>query len=283
MPRRKPLKVYATDSGLVVQDGARFRLLGAAATMDALFSARDPAAWLRRELAAAGPARRPSAPGAPIQSQEVWAAGVTYLRSRAARVSESRSAGGGSFYDRVYSARRPEIFFKSTPHRVAAPGGPVRIRGDSRWNVPEPELVLAVSASGRIFGYTVGNDMSSRDIEAENPLYLPQAKVYDGSAALGPCLLVDDTPPGPGTGISMTIRRAGRLAFSGRTSVGRIHRGFAHLASYLFRANSFPCGCYLMTGTGIVPPDAFTLRRGDKVAITIPPIGTLRNTVASPK
>jgi len=218
---------------------------------------------------------------APIIDQEVWAAGVTYLRSKVARMEESKDAGGGSFYDRVYEAARPEIFFKATPHRVVGPGQSVRLRGDSKWNVPEPELALLVNPRGRIIGYTVGNDMSSRDIEGENPLYLPQAKVYDGCCALGPCVLVADSaePLPRETAIELEIRRAGEVAFSGKTSLSQMKRKFEELVEWLFRDNTFPTGVYLLTGTGVVPPDSFTLQVGDEVAITIPPIGTLRNVV----
>jgi 2-dehydro-3-deoxy-D-arabinonate dehydratase len=195
-------------------------------------------------------------------------------------MEESKDAGGGTFYDRVYEADRPELFFKATPHRVVPPGGNVRIRADSKWNVPEPELTLAINAAGKIFGYTIGNDMSSRDIEGENPLYLPQAKVYAGSAALGPCIVVTETLPGPDTVIAIEIHRDSSIAFSGETSVGRIKRPLPSLAEWLFRENSFPHGCFLMTGTGIVPPDSFTLKRGDEIRITIEPVGTLVNTVA---
>jgi 2-dehydro-3-deoxy-D-arabinonate dehydratase len=195
-------------------------------------------------------------------------------------MEESKDAGGGTFYDKVYHADRPELFFKGTPHRVAGPGTPVRIRRDSKWNVPEPELTLAINSSGRIFGYTVGNDMSSRDIEGENPLYLPQAKVYDRSTGLGPCLLVTDEPLPPTTTIAIEIRRDGVAAFAGSTQISQIKRTFPELAEFLFRDNAFPRGAYLMTGTGIVPPDDFTLRAGDEIRITIEPIGTLVNTVA---
>jgi 2-dehydro-3-deoxy-D-arabinonate dehydratase len=281
MRRQKNQKVYSTSSGLVVETGGDYRILSSNFQLDGLFSDSDPGAWLKRALKGARQAASlPRTLRAPLQSQEIWAAGVTYLRSRTARVAESKDAGGGTFYDNVYSAKRPELFFKATPHRVAPPGGSVRIRRDSRWNVPEPELTLAVNSSGRIFGYSIGNDMSSRDIEGENPLYLPQAKVYDGSAALGPCLLVTDDPLPKETEISIEIRRSGRLGFSGRIEVRRIKRRFTQLVDYLFRDNSFPCGCYLMTGTGIVPPDRFTLKGGDEISITIAPIGTLRNTVA---
>lgn len=274
------MKLSLTADGLVVESGGQLHLLPASLDMDRVFSDADPAGLLRSALAegrrlAAAPAAR-----APLRSQEVWAAGVTYLRSRTARMEESKDAGGGTFYDKVYSAPRPELFFKSTAHRVAAPGQPVRIRADSRWNVPEPELTLALNSHGRIFGYTIGNDMSSRDIEGENPLYLPQAKVYDRSAALGPCVLVTETPLASTTEILIEIHRAGAAAFAGSTTLSQIKRTFAELAEFLFRENSFPHGCYLMTGTGIVPPDGFTLRSGDEIRITIPPIGTLVNPVA---
>jgi len=216
----------------------------------------------------------------PIEEQEVWAAGVTYFRSRTARMAESAATGGMSFYDRVYSAERPEIFFKSTPHRVVGPGEAVRIRRDSRWNVPEPELTLLVSPGGRILGYTVGNDMSSRDIEGENPLYLPQAKVYDRSCALGPGILISAEPPAPSTGIHIDIRRDGASVFADRTTLAEMKRRPAELVEYLFRENSFPDGCFLLTGTGIIPSDSFTLASGDEIAITIDGIGTLTNPVA---
>ena len=217
---------------------------------------------------------------APIGTQEVWAAGVTYYRSRDARMDESREAGGASFYDRVYDAARPELFFKSTAARVIEPGGRIRVRHDSRWSVPEPELVLVVNAAGAIVGYTVGNDVSARDIEGENPLYLPQAKVYDGSCSLGPAIWLSPEPPDPSTAIAIDIRRDGATAFSGETTVGMIKRTFDDLVGYLRRELTFDTGCYLFTGTGIVPPDDFSLASGDEVRITIEPIGTLTNVVA---
>jgi len=266
--------------GLVIEQGGSARLAPADWTLDQLFASDAPVTQVAEVFARSRDiAPRSAAPLAPVGQQEIWAAGVTYLRSRTARMEESKDAGGGSFYDKVYHAPRPELFFKATPPRVAAPGTPVRIRRDSRWNVPEPELTLALNHRGAIFGYTIGNDMSSRDIEGENPLYLPQAKVYDRSAALGPRLLVRDTPLPSTTEIALEIRRGGATAFTGRTAISQIKRRFDELAEYLFRDNVFPHGCYLMTGTGIVPPDAFTLQGGDEIRITIEPIGTLVNPV----
>lgn len=216
---------------------------------------------------------------APIANQEVWAAGVTYFRSRTARMEEAQTAGGGTFYDRVYQAERPELFYKSSPHRVVGPGGTVHIRKDSKWNVPEPEWTLLLAPSGKIIGYTVGNDMSSRDIEGENPLYLPQAKVYDRSCALGPCILVRDQPLRPETTVHLEIFRDKHCVFDNSTTLSQMKRGPQELAEYLFRENSFPNGCFLMTGTGIVPPDSFTLAAGDMVRITIDGIGVLENRV----
>ena len=274
------IRVFTDPHGLLLESTGTVRRPAGRLTFDELFTAADPGALARAAWATGLPAAQPAQAGAPIGTQEVWAAGVTYLRSRTARMEESKDAGGGTFYDKVYHADRPELFFKGTPHRVAGPGTPVRIRRDSKWNVPEPELTLAINSTGRIFGYTVGNDMSSRDIEGENPLYLPQAKVYDRSTGLGPCLLVTDEPLPPTTTIAIEIRRDGAAAFAGSTQISQIKRGFPELAEFLFRDNSFPHGAYLMTGTGIVPPDAFTLRTGDEIRITIEPIGTLVNTVA---
>ncbi len=217
---------------------------------------------------------------APIGSQEVWAAGVTYYRSRDARMEEAEASGGGGFYDRVYSAARPELFFKSTPHRVAGPGQEVRIRRDSKWSVPEPELALVVTPRGKIAGYTVGNDMSSRDIEGENPLYLPQAKVYDRSCALGPAILIAEGPLPPTTRIHIEIRRGERSAFEGSTALSAMKRRPEELVEYLYREDSFPSGCFLLTGTGVVPPSTFTLEPGDEIRIEIDAIGTLVNRVA---
>lgn len=248
---------------------------------DLLFREEDPQSWLIARLAGRRPLALPPAsidPAAPIGSQEVWAAGVTYYRSRTARMEESPA--GGDFYDRVYSADRPELFFKASPHRVSAPRRPLRLRSDSRWMVPEPELALCVNSRGRIFGYTVGNDLSSRDIEGENPLYLPQAKVFDGCCALGPCLLMSDRPLPLETEITLSIERHGREVFRDTTRLDQMRRGFEELVAYLFRDNSFPSGCFLLTGTGIVPPNEFSLQSGDWVRITIEPIGVLENPVA---
>ena len=216
---------------------------------------------------------------APIGNQEVWAAGVTYYSSRSARMEESKSAGGGDFYDRIYAAQRPELFFKATASRVSGPGDHVRIRSDAAWSVPEPELTLLINARGRIIGTTVGNDMSSRDIEGENPLYLPQAKVYDRSCALGPCILIGSEPLPSTTPIRLEIVRNGNTEFSGATTLTELKRTPSTLVEYLFRDNNFPFGAFLLTGTGIVPPDSFTLAIGDRIRITIDPIGTLENDV----
>lgn len=216
---------------------------------------------------------------APIGTQEVWAAGVTYYRSRNARMEESKAAGGGDFYDRVYNAERPELFFKATPHRVVGPNAKVAIRDDARWSVPEPELALLITPSGKIVGHTIGNDMSSRDIEGENPLYLPQAKVYDRSCALGPCILVSKEPLPSATEIKLEVARGGNTVFSGTTTLAEMKRDPASLAQYLYRNNSFRRGAFLLTGTGIVPPDSFGLQADDEIRISITDIGTLVNQV----
>jgi len=277
------IRIFATNEGIVIEsNGGYCTPADPALTFDALFTAESPADVIAQCLPDAAAVQPPLPPmlRPPLQSQEVWAAGVTYLRSKTARMEEAKDSGGGDFYDRVYDAERPELFFKATPQRVVGAGGAVRIRSDSSWNVPEPELTLAINAAGSVFGYTIGNDMSSRDIEGQNPLYLTQAKVYAGSAALGPCLVVSDELPGADTGIRITIRRGDNEVFAGRTDIGQMKRSLLSLADYLYRDNTFPCGAYLMTGTGIVPPDAFTLERGDTIEITIDPVGTLINTVA---
>lgn len=215
---------------------------------------------------------------APIDHQEVWAAGVTYKRSQEAR--ERESEGAAKFYDLVYSAPRPELFFKANPHRVVSAGGRVHIRRDSRWNVPEPELALVISPRLQLIGYTIGNDMSSRDIEGENPLYLPQAKVYDACCALGPVVTLADSMPALNqVAVKLIIQRKGEKAFEGSTSLAQMKRTPKELIEWLGREASFPTGVILLTGTGIVPPDDFTLAAGDIVHIDISGIGRLTNIV----
>ena len=215
----------------------------------------------------------------PIENQEIWASGVTYYNSKLGRQEESKNSGGGQFYAHVYEAERPELFFKATTSRTVGHGGAVRIRKDSTWNVPEPELTLAINSKGKIIGFTIGNDMSSRSIEGENPLYLPQAKTYDGCASIGPGIFITDTLLGKETLIQMKIYRNREIIFNGETSLAQLKRTPEELVSFLFRECSFPFGCYLMTGTGIVPSSDFTLAIGDEIKITINPIGTLVNIV----
>jgi 2-dehydro-3-deoxy-D-arabinonate dehydratase len=216
----------------------------------------------------------------PLGTQELWAAGVTYLRSRNARMEESEQSGASDFYQKVYEADRPELFFKALPHRVSAHNEKVFIRKDSSWNVPEPELTLYINSFGNIQGYTIGNDMSSRDIEGENPLYLPQAKMYERSAALGPCLYIPQQPISQETVINILIERNGNEMFKESIQINRMKRSLTELAGWLYRECTFNTGCYLMTGTGMVPPNDFTLLPGDMVTINIENIGTLINTVA---
>jgi len=218
---------------------------------------------------------------APIGSQEIWAAGVTYLRSKEARMDEAKESGAADFYAKVYEAKRPELFFKSTAARCAGPDQEVWIRRDSHWNVPEPELTLFANANGKIVGYTIGNDMSSRDIEGENPLYLPQAKCYQRSAAIGPCLLVPSKPIDADTQIHMSIERNLEIVFSGSISINQMKRKHDELIGYLFMEMDFPQGVYLMTGTCLVPPNDFTLAVDDLVHMSIDGIGSLRNKVAT--
>jgi 2-dehydro-3-deoxy-D-arabinonate dehydratase len=277
------IKIYNTSKGIVIHRGDDF-FLSKESGWDKFVNRNDLCRKVNDELKnlkaktelseqVTGNVR------APIGAQEIWAAGVTYLRSREARMEESKGAGGGDFYAKVYDANRPELFFKATAYRTVGPGEVVRIRKDSQWNVPEPELTLFVCSQGTIEGYTIGNDMSSRDIEGENPLYLPQAKSYNASAAIGPCLYVPGAPIHPDSMIRLEINRKGELIFSGEISINRMKRKHEELVEYLFRETSFPKGVYLMTGTGIVPPDHFTLKPGDVIRIEIENIGALVNTV----
>ncbi len=252
-------------------------LLEAGLDLDPLLAAGGPTLEDALTLPGDGPVPGDAAVMAPVDSQEVWAAGVTYLRSREARVEESLDA---SPYDRVYVAERPELFFKSPGWRVRGPGAHVAIRADSPWNTPEPELALVLDASTAVVGYTIGNDVSSRSIEGENPLYLPQAKVYDGACALGPCI-VPASAVDPPFAITLRILRAGAVAFEGTTSTERMKRRFEELADHLGRALAFPAGAFLLTGTGIVPDAPFTLEAGDVVRIEIEGLGVLENPVAT--
>jgi 2-dehydro-3-deoxy-D-arabinonate dehydratase len=274
------MRLYRTPRGYLIEERDQFYSIPSA-SWDALITRDDLYEHLKEHLAHSKAVEGFALDDvqAPIGTQEVWAAGVTYYRSRDARMEESKSSGGGDFYDRVYGADRPELFFKATPHRVAGPNSTVAIRDDATWSVPEPELTLLVTPRGRIVGYTVGNDMSSRDIEGENPLYLPQAKVYDRSCALGPCILVSNSPLPRSTEIELEIRRGGKPEFTGSTSLEAMKRDPASLVEFLYRNNSFPNGCFLLTGTGIVPPDSFTLKPNDEIRITITGIGTLVNHV----
>jgi 2-dehydro-3-deoxy-D-arabinonate dehydratase len=280
MPNQQPIKLFRTAGGPVAERDGVFYSLDAG-SWDDLVTRDDLGAYLEAQLPNAVERETLTEIGvlAPIGTQEVWAAGVTYYRSRSARMEESKAAGGGDFYDRVYDAPRPELFFKATPHRVVGPGDKVAIREDAKWSVPEPELTLLITPSGKIVGYTIGNDMSSRDIEGENPLYLPQAKVYDRSCALGPCVLVSNKPPAPETTIGLEILRAGNSVFSESITLSAMKRDLQSLVDYLYRNNTFPAGCFLLTGTGIVPPDSFTLNAGDQIRITVSGIGTLANEV----
>jgi len=274
------MKLYRTSKGVFVEEDGQFYLVSQA-DWDDLISSSDLNARVRGAIGKR-PALSfdPAAVLAPVVSQEVWAAGVTYYRSRNARIDESKDAGGGSFYDRVYAAERPELFFKATGRRVVGPGRAVRIRSDAKWSVPEPELTVLMNPAGGIVGYTIGNDMSSRDIEGENPLYLPQAKIYDGSCALGPCVLLSTEPLDKTTTIQLEIARQGKIVFTGSTTLAELKRDPKELAKFLFRDNTFPQGVFLMTGTGIIPANDFTLAKGDAVRISIQGIGTLENYVA---
>ncbi|HLX92905.1 MAG TPA: fumarylacetoacetate hydrolase family protein [Puia sp.] len=278
------MKLYKLRETVIIDDGNEYFAIDR--DWDDLTNRNELFQCLSREKSAALPLSQESAMNLlageilpPIGTQEVWAAGVTYMRSRNARMEEAKESGGASFYDKVYEAERPELFFKSLPHRVAGHNQQVFIRRDSDWNVPEPELTLFLNSSKQIQGYTIGNDMSSRSIEGENPLYLPQAKMYERSAALGPCLLVPENPLKSGTTIRMKIIRDDQSVYEDAVEISRIKRTFSELIDFLCREYFFPQGCFLMTGTCLVPPNDFTLRSADRVEISIDGIGTLSNIV----
>ena len=276
------LTTNGTAARLGLVEGGGVRPLGpSGASLAELLHSGDPEAKVRHWL------ELPTEPEilldsvrllSPIERQEVWGAGVTYERSKQARQEESEQ--GGSFYDLVYRAARPELFFKATPSRVVGPGEPIRVRQDTKWCVPEPELTLVISPALKIVGYTVGNDVSARDIEGENPLYLPQAKVYDACCALGPVVtLASAMPPIHEVEIRLEIARGGKTVVDEKTSLARMARSLDELVDWLGRENRYPDGAFLLTGTGIVPPDDFSLEPGDVVRITIDGIGSLENPV----
>lgn len=274
------MKLYKTKNGIAVENESGYYLLenedwDSFINDDALVEKIEKST---KDMKPSG--NLPSDLLAPVGSrQELWACGVTYLRSKIGRQEESKGAGGGEFYARVYEAERPEVFFKATPHRVVGPNDKVKIRKDSTWDVPEPELTLVVTSSGKIVGYTIGNDMSSRSIEGENPLYLPQAKTYDACAAVGPCIYVTDKPLDRNINISLKINRNNSTVFEGSIPLSQMKRTPEELVSFVFRECSFPYGCLIMTGTGIVPEHDFTLKSGDEIKISIDGIGTLVNEV----
>lgn len=274
------MKIYRTRQCLVVEnDGRYFQLKGH--SIDDVAVQSEAHTYLRTAIGRAQEVshRATEEALAPVGSQEIWAAGVTYYRSRNARMEESMQASGSGFYDAVYNAERPELFLKAMPHKVVGPRDTVNIRPDASWSVPEPELALLVSPRGSIVGYTISNDMTARDIEAENPLYLPQAKIYDRSCALGPAILIRKEPLPGDTEIILTITRSGGTAFSGKTLLSEMRRSPEDLVQYLFRSQVFSSGCFLLTGTGIIPPDSFALRAGDEIQIGIAGIGVLANRV----
>ena len=273
-------KIYLTPQGIQIQDQEGKCVQAKEANWDLFINQKNLFDICKSEMRSSDQAiSQISNPKCPIGQQEIWAAGVTYLRSKVARMEESKESGGDTFYDKVYSAERPEIFYKGNKLRSVGPGGKVKIRKDSKWNVPEPELTLFINSHGELAGYSIGNDMSSRDIEGENPLYLPQAKVYDGAAGLGPCILVTDKPLDPATVINMEIFRDGNQVFQGDTQISQMKRTHSELVHYLTMEMSFPHGTFLMTGTCVVPDPPFTLQSGDEILITIEPIGTLKNIV----
>lgn len=274
------MKLYKAKEGIYIEDNHKYFFYDGA-TWDSFINDDNLLAKTEQLVSAMQPLTTAALnPLPPIGSnQELWACGVTYLRSKVGRQEESKASGGADFYAKVYEAERPEVFFKSTPHRIVGFGEQVRIRKDSTWDVPEPELTLVVTSSGKIVGYTIGNDMSSRSIEGENPLYLPQAKTYDGCAALGPCIYVTDKPLDSNTMISLIIHRGKNKVFEASIAISQIKRSFEELVSFVYRECSFPHGCLIMTGTGIVPGSDFTLQSGDLIRISIDHIGELANSV----
>lgn len=274
------MKIYKTQEGIVIENENNFYLLKDE-NWDTFIN--DDAVYQKtKNIVATSPLGEMdliAAPLAPVGKQELWACGVTYLRSKVGRQEESKLSGGSDFYGKVYEAERPEVFFKSTPLRIVGMRAKVNIRKDSTWDVPEPELTLVVTSSGKIIGYTVGNDMSSRSIEGENPLYLPQAKTYDACAALGPCIYLTEQPLPADTMIKLTISRKNAIVFEGAVAISQMKRTVEELVSFVYRECSFPDGCLIMTGTGIVPPNDFTLQSGDEIMIEIDHIGRLVNTV----
>ncbi|HJS55116.1 MAG TPA: fumarylacetoacetate hydrolase family protein [Chitinophagaceae bacterium] len=275
------MKLYKTKTGIVIEKNEKFYLVQNE-NWDSFINDDDLSVKVDDLILVLRERDRTVLDGLlpPIGSnQELWACGVTYLRSKIGRQEESKTTGGADFYAKVYEADRPEVFFKSTPHRIVGHNSFVRIRKDSTWDVPEPELTLVVTSSGKIIGYTIGNDMSSRSIEGENPLYLPQAKTYDGCAALGPCIYVTDQPLDSNTMISLEINRGSQKVFGGSIAISQIKRTFPELVSFVYRESTFPNGCLIMTGTGIVPGSDFTLKSGDEIKISIDNIGELVNTV----
>lgn len=275
------MKLYKLENGVVIENNAGKTYFKTIDNWDYYINRDDLYTFLQSEIEGLEEVNDSFLANvqAPIQTQEVWAAGVTYLRSRDARMEESEEKAGATFYDLVYEAERPEIFFKATAQRVVGTNKQVRIRKDSTWDVPEPELTLVVTSNAKIVGYTIGNDMSSRSIEGQNPLYLPQAKVFEKCAALGPCIYVPENPIAPDTKISISIVRGTNVMFSESVAISQMKRKHQELVDYLFRECDFPYGCFLMTGTCIVPPNDFTLQSNDEITITIDHIGTLKNTV----
>ena len=276
------MKLYHSKEGIVLEQEGRFKI-AQSLDWDSFVNQQDLHIQVQHLWNVLPPATqvlvyREISILPPIGSQEVWASGVTYFRSRTARMEESNEEEGGP-YDRVYNAERPELFFKSQPHRVVGHEAPVRIRKDSTWNVPEPELTLMINSDAQIVGYTLGNDMSSRSIEGENPLYLPQAKMYEGSTALGPCLWVPDQIDLDSCTLQLDIIRADKTAFEGKVKLSQMKRSLQELVDFLYREMNFPTGCMLMTGTGIVPDNDFTLQSGDIIHIFMEQIGRLTNVV----